>query len=226
MQDHISIRWEEAGIRGYTDLLPSQVVTGSLNGSAIEHEVRGPRGGHSGIAKCRVIIRSRAVDLDYEAFKEFNINTGMELGVMRLMFADSKRRVLRRIEWRDAGTKQFEPAEAMVVSNAVTTTQALYEGAVQSIERRTFVRDARLRQRCIAHYGSTCTVCGFDFEKVYGAIATGFIHVHHSRPLSKRGGRHRVDPVKHLRPVCPNCHAVLHLRPGLGVSELRRMLGR
>jgi predicted HNH restriction endonuclease len=46
---------------------------------------------------------------------------------------------------------------------------------------------------------------------VYGKVADGYIHVHHLRPLSEVNGEYVVDPVKDLRPVCPNCHAVLHL---------------
>lgn len=42
-------------------------------------------------------------------------------------------------------------------------------------------------------------------------MAEGFIHVHHLRPLSLIGNESEVDPVEDLRPVCPNCHAVLHL---------------
>jgi 5-methylcytosine-specific restriction protein A len=38
----------------------------------------------------------------------------------------------------------------------------------------------------------------------------GFIHVHHIKPLAKLGSNYKIDPIKDLRPVCPNCHAVLH----------------
>lgn len=72
---------------------------------------------------------------------------------MRLLFTDGKRRVVRRIEWRDGGAKQFTSAEASVVpSHGLTSTQALYEGAVKKLQTRSFVRDPRLRRRCIAHY--------------------------------------------------------------------------
>jgi len=36
--------------------------------------------------------------------------------------------------------------------------------------------------------------------------------VHHLVPISKIGKKYRVDPIKDLRPVCPNCHAVIHLK--------------
>ena len=68
------------------------------------------------------------------------------------------------------------------------------------------------RKKCIEHYGAKCAVsnCGFDFEKLYGDIGKGFIHVHHLTQLSDIGQGYEVDPIKDLRPVCPNCHAMLH----------------
>ena len=46
--------------------------------------------------------------------------------------------------------------------------------------------------------------------KVYGDIGKGFIHVHHLTPLWDIRQGYEVNPVKDLRPVCPNCHAMLH----------------
>jgi hypothetical protein len=43
-------------------------------------------------------------------------------------------------------------------------------------------------------------------------FASLVIHVHHLRPQSSIGKRYRVNPIADLRPVCPNCHMVLHLR--------------
>tara|TARA_B110000971_G_C19826420_1_gene415825 strand:- start:535 stop:747 length:213 start_codon:yes stop_codon:yes gene_type:complete len=64
-----------------------------------------------------------------------------------------------------------------------------------------------------------------NFEKKYGAIGEGFIHVHHIKQLSDIGKEYEVDPVSDLVPVCPNCHAMLHKRrPPFSVSELKKML--
>lgn len=75
-------------------------------------------------------------------------------------------------------------------------------------------RDPLARRRCVAHYGLTCVVCEFNFGAAYGPAADGFIHVHHLKPLSEIGSEYMVDPVADLRPVCPNCHAVIHLGGG------------
>jgi 5-methylcytosine-specific restriction protein A len=85
-----------------------------------------------------------------------------------------------------------------------------------------YERNAKARQACLAHYGHTCFGCGFNFQQFYGSLAAGYIHVHHLRPLSQLKARYQVDPIQDLRPVCANCHAVLHLRtPPYSIEELQ-----
>ena len=102
------------------------------------------------------------------------------------------------------------------------------EGAVETISVNVYERDAPAREDCIAHYGLICAVCGFDFEKIYGRIGKGFIHVHHLKPLSEIGQAYEVEPIADLRPVCPNCHAMLHRRKPdpYSIEELREMMVR
>ncbi len=102
---------------------------------------------------------------------------------------------------------------------------AIYVGAVEKIEVNRYERDGTARRLCIEHYGTGCCVCAIDFGKLYGALAEGFIHVHHLVPLSTIGQEYQVDPIADLRPVCPNCHAVIHLRnPPLTIDEARELL--
>jgi 5-methylcytosine-specific restriction protein A len=101
------------------------------------------------------------------------------------------------------------------------------EGSVRTALVNTYERNPHARQECIRHYTAQCCACGFDFRSVYGQIAAGFIHVHHIVPLSQMASGYTVDPVRDLRPVCPNCHAVLHMKdPPMGIDELRGVLGR
>ena len=96
------------------------------------------------------------------------------------------------------------------------------EGAVQRVPMNRYERDPRARAACIAHHGTTCSACGFDFEATYGELGRGYIHVHHVKDLSTLGKRYRVDPVKDLKPLCPNCHAMVHReRPALTITELQ-----
>lgn len=99
------------------------------------------------------------------------------------------------------------------------------EGTVFTIQVNRFERDSAARRKCIAHHGSKCSVCEFDFRSVYGEIGRGFVHVHHIVPISLIGHEYVLDPIADLRPVCPNCHAMLHKRrPPYSVAELRSML--
>ena len=107
----------------------------------------------------------------------------------------------------------------------VTDLVALVEGSVTQVTVNAYERDPEARRRCIAAHGTICCVCGFCFGAVYGPVAEGYIHVHHLLPLSEAGGAHTVDPVVDLRPVCPNCHAVLHRRvPAYTIEEVRAFL--
>lgn len=99
------------------------------------------------------------------------------------------------------------------------------EGSVRTVEVNRYERDPQARLACIEAHGSSCCICGFSFAAVYGPEAEGYIHVHHIRPLSEVGGECIVDPVADLRPVCPNCHAVLHLDGRCRtIEEVRRLL--
>ncbi len=99
------------------------------------------------------------------------------------------------------------------------------EGASKSVVVNAVERDPAARAACIGHYGSRCQVCGMSFAEEYGPIGEGFIHVHHLEPLKNADGEREVDPVRDLRPVCPNCHAMLHRRdPPLGLDAVRDCL--
>lgn len=85
------------------------------------------------------------------------------------------------------------------------------EGAVRKVTVNAYERNPAARELCIQHYGAQCYVCGLDFGAVYGPTAQGYIHVHHLKSLSEIRTEYEVDPIADLRPVCPNCHAVIHL---------------
>lgn len=73
-----------------------------------------------------------------------------------------------------------------------------------------YERNRKARQECLKHYGYKCAVCGFDFEKEYGPIGHEFIEVHHIVPVSSIGKAYVVNPVLDLRPLCSNCHSMIH----------------
>jgi len=103
--------------------------------------------------------------------------------------------------------------------------QDYYEGATRKVAVDAYERSARARAKCIEHYGYSCAVCGFNFQEKYGAIGKGFIYVHHLTPLSEIDELYKVNPLKDLRPICPNCHAMIHSRkPIFSIEELKRKL--
>lgn len=87
------------------------------------------------------------------------------------------------------------------------------EGAAVRVLVNRYERDRQARAECIAIHGAVCVVCDFDFGRVYGPLGKGFIHVHHLETLASAKGMRRVDARRDLRPVCPNCHCMLHSGP-------------
>jgi putative restriction endonuclease len=88
-----------------------------------------------------------------------------------------------------------------------------------------YERNPFYRTRALELHGYACMVCAFDFERHYGALGKGFIHVHHNKPLSVSGPT-RINPQTDLSVVCPNCHSMLHKKKDttLTVEELRNII--
>lgn len=99
------------------------------------------------------------------------------------------------------------------------------EGARKQVIVNAYERDPRARRDCLRFFGYRCVVCDLLFSERYGALGEDFIHVHHVRPISRRGKVHRVSPTFDLVPVCPNCHAMLHrTNPPMSIDRLRARL--
>jgi hypothetical protein len=107
----------------------------------------------------------------------------------------------------------------------VKTDKKFYEGAVKQITVNAYERDPEARKKCLDVHGVNCSICGFNFEKKYGEAGKGFIHVHHLKPLSEIAEKYELNPAEDLRPVCPNCHAMLHKRkPPYSIEELKQII--
>ena len=117
------------------------------------------------------------------------------------------------------------PASAIrSLPKEVPPDEEFEEGAVTQVLVNRYERDPSARERCIEHYGTTCVVCGLKMSDVYGQEVAGLIHVHHLTPLASVGGPSTVDPIRDLRPVCPNCHAVIHsVTPPRAIEEVQAM---
>jgi len=150
----------------------------------------------------------------FEALSEA-IHTGSWIWIMRPNLAEA----IKRLGW--SGEYQ------LFVTNPeeVVSADGFVEGRVQLVAVNVFERNAKARAACLSHYGFVCSVCDFDFEKFYGELGREFIHVHHIKPLSEIGEEYKVDPIEDLRPVCPNCHAMLHRKtPALTIGKLKQLI--
>ena len=127
-----------------------------------------------------------------------------------------------RIVW---GFGEVDDAQPQLIPHEVEDADRYYEGATTKVRVNRFERNPAARRACIAHYGPKCVVCGFDFEEIYGELGKGFIEVHHLTPLADVDGSYEVDPVRDLRPVCSNCHAIIHRwDPILSIGEVQALV--
>ncbi len=113
----------------------------------------------------------------------------------------------------------------IIKENKIVNVDSYKEGKVSYVHAVGYERNQEARKACIAYYGCKCSVCGFDFEKTYGEIGKDFIEVHHIIPIHERKGEYKVDPVRDLRPLCSNCHSMVHRRnPVFSIDELETKL--
>lgn len=115
--------------------------------------------------------------------------------------------------------------EGLYIENDAFSEQSEYfEGSQKTIIVNAYERNPRLRKACIEKYGTTCNVCGFSFEEIYGSLGRDFIEVHHLIPLCTIHYGY-IASVDDLRPVCSNCHSMLHkLNNLMTITELKQII--
>jgi len=107
----------------------------------------------------------------------------------------------------------------------ITNPSRYYEGALTTVLVNKYERNIEAREKCLEYYGYDCYACGANMEKLYGEMGKEFIHVHHIVPLYEIKKKYCVNPIKDLRPICPNCHAITHRRkPALSINELQELI--
>lgn len=119
----------------------------------------------------------------------------------------------------------FKLFEEVIEKN--TGKVSLLEGTARQSTILRYDRNPLARQLCIDYYGYDCHVCGFNFAAKYGReLGNQYIEVHHLHPLSQTMGEYSVDPVRDLRPVCSNCHRMLHRKKEvISIDELKSYVG-
>ncbi|WP_417378174.1 HNH endonuclease [Gimesia sp.] len=108
---------------------------------------------------------------------------------------------------------------------SVEKIHSFSEGSVKTVTCKSYDRSAEARQSCLEHWGYTCIACGFKFEDKYGELGRDYIEVHHLKPISEIGEEYEINPIDDLRPVCANCHRMLHMKkPALSIQELESLI--
>ena len=135
---------------------------------------------------------------------------------------------------KSKGIKQIYEEYSKFLDRELLDDDALYpeeeeniykEGKAQQVYVNKYERDRNARKKCIEHYGYKCFVCGILLEDKYGDIGKDFIHVHHIKELSTIKEEYTVDPINDLRPLCPNCHAMIHRKvPAYSIEELKELI--
>ena len=129
---------------------------------------------------------------------------------------------------RESGPAEESPEDGVGEDDSTLSEEipdTCFEGARQTVTINRYERSSRARKECIEEHGARCFVCGFAFAEKYGPACDGLIHVHHLVPLSEIGEGYELDPIEDLRPVCPNCHAIIHANvPHFSIKDVKGMI--
>lgn len=125
----------------------------------------------------------------------------------------------RIVRLRDAGDspEELPPGSAPYYSQAASV----------NVRANKYERDRAARKACLEHHGARCAVCDFDFSETYGALGLGCVRVHHIVVPAAISPGYKLDPVRDLRPVCANCHYMIHrVEPHYSIEQMRDLLAR
>lgn len=120
--------------------------------------------------------------------------------------------------------------EALVAKLPAAEPYEGEEGGVIMRLHKRYERDPKLvaeKRRAAAAAGKlACEVCGFEFEKAYGELGTGYVEVHHTKPVYTLQPGTKVK-LADLALLCANCHRMAHRkRVPLALSQIRDALDR
>ena len=123
------------------------------------------------------------------------------------------------------GPELYGISPDQLIAEEIVGPENYQEGAKHSILVNAYERNLQAREACIQYYGAKCSVCGFKFGDHYGDLFRDYIHVHHLLPLSEIGEKYILNPIDDLRPVCPNCHSIIHKKhPPYTIDEVKEFI--
>jgi len=129
-------------------------------------------------------------------------------------------------------TTTKKAAEKKPVKKILFYDENISEGkiSVRSVVVRE--RSQKLREKAITHFSDEkssikCWICGYEFAVHYGDYGSGYIEIHHKKPVYQYEEKD-VDAVlssalDNLVPVCSNCHRMLHHKKGITFEEVKKI---
>lgn len=138
------------------------------------------------------------------------------------LLEENKIQESEEIEENDEKSNENKKAE-IIIDNGEGEITHLLEGKKYKKEVNVYKRSKEIRDKVVELHGTTCEVCGFDFEKTYGWWGKDYIEVHHIDPISQWEGEKEPDIEKDFAVLCANCHRMIHRRHDetLSIEELK-----
>lgn len=134
--------------------------------------------------------------------------------------------IYRRKNCQELLDYAYRTIESFEEKNSFFEIEAKYEegNKVQVLDSR-YERNQKARSLCLEYYGKKCIICGFSTDQLKNNGIRDIIHIHHLKPISEYDEIHGIDPVEDLRPVCPNCHSMIHSRkPIFSIEEIKEII--
>lgn len=154
---------------------------------------------------------SRNSRLHVEVWRDFNdCEATLRQTAQAISRSAARPQIVERSEWSE---EEFPEGRLLM---RLHTSRERNRSAVERKKANVLSVEGRL----------ACEACGFDFEKVYGELGSGFAECHHTLPLAEAASS-RVTRLADLAIICANCHRMMHRsHPMKSIDELRHLLKR
>jgi 5-methylcytosine-specific restriction protein A len=155
---------------------------------------------------------SRGGMLEQAIWKEF-ANDKERLSATAQAIYESRRAVTQE----QVESEVFSDDEEFSEGRLLTTLHKRRERNASAIKRK---KESVLKRKGKLE----CELCGFDFEKAYGKLGSGFAECHHTIPLFQLNGL-KPTRLNDLAILCANCHRMIHrTRPMLSISQFKNLI--
>ena len=202
----------DAAVVAYLEMLRQEKLGRSYNKAATNRELRAGELSNRtrGSVEMRMCnISSVMKSMGYEYIDGYKPRSNVGKHIVPKIQSSLRKHISSLAAFRIVDATALENGQERLPGE-IAEDEQIAEGSVKRVTVNSYERSVKARRICLELYGYNCVVCGFNFEEVFGELGKGFIHVHHLKELSSIGEEYVVDPKIDLRPVCPNCHAMLH----------------